>query len=199
MRLPLFAALALVAFVVQVHDGSVTRAEQGVALGRATFEISDRLVRGHEYRLPVLQVVNPGDERTTYRMYVEPIPGSTSPAAQPGWFRFEPAEFALDPLGSQAVTIYLTVGDGTEPTGYAAFVGAAAVNEGPGSHINVAAAAPVTFTVRSTNLWEDVRRTTSDFFAGRLPWIAGAVILASLGIFAWRLRHVRIRIERAGG
>lgn len=190
-RLPLLAACLLAA------GATPATADRGVALDIGRIDVRQDLTPGGSYRLPVLGVRNPGDERTSYRMVVSPVADERRESPREEWFEFSPAELTLDPGETQAVNARITLPSGADPGDYIALVGPQIVAEAAGAQVGAAAAARLTFTVEPASLLEAWWLKVKRFFSDNTPWtwlvpslLAFAALVALVG------RRFSFRVER---
>jgi len=157
----------------------VVCARIGVGVTTGKIEVHQLLKPGEIYELPSLGVFNNGDESGDYE--VEITYHSQQPQHRPAkeWFSFSPSLFSLEPGGSKAVAIKLTLPLETEPGDYFAYLEAhPVVKAGPGTTIGIAAAAKLYFKVVPANIWQAIGYRISSFFSAYSPW--SWVVLAVL-------------------
>jgi len=147
--------------------------------------------------LPTITVRNPGSEPSGYRMEAAPVLGTRGRPLHPSWFRFEPSRFALTPGGTQAVRVRLEVARGAHAGHYEGLLKAELASVGSGNVVGGAAAARVSFHVRSTRslgdrIWHFVTDHAVLFAA-----IAAVALAAALGFFL--RRRFTFRIQRRPG
>jgi hypothetical protein len=122
-------------------------ASTGASIDVSRIDVTEALRPGGEYRLPTLDVVNPGSEPSTYRLdvsYLEEQPGRRPDSS---WFTFNPSELDLAPGARRAVQARLAIPPDADPGVYAALIGPQVVAQGTGAWVGAAAAARLTFTV----------------------------------------------------
>jgi hypothetical protein len=152
-----------------------TSADRGVSLDLGKIEITDGLLPGGGYRLPVFGVRNPGDERTSYEMVVSYRTDQNGLEPPARWFRFTPSRFTLTPGQTQSVAARIELPTGADPGDYEALLAAQIVTPGEGTLIGGAAASKLSFTVEPSSmlaaLWLSLRRflTENAPFTWALP------------------------------
>ncbi|MDO8442886.1 MAG: hypothetical protein Q7S81_01315 [bacterium] len=163
----------------------------GVGIGTGKIVMGQPLMAGQIHTLPVLVVLNTGDESSKYG--VSTISREDQPEFKPSkeWFGFEPSEFNLEPGQSQIVQIKLTLPiKGAKPGDYFVFLQARPVSAvvSKGTSIGVAAAAKLYFTVAPANIFQGIYYRFIDLYSNYHPWdtivlaiIFSAIILRSLG------------------
>jgi hypothetical protein len=198
--LRLTAAIAALLLLVAGSPGLV-RADRGVALDIGSISVDDPVAQGRAYALPTVGVRNPGTEPARYRMGMSVDGEQTARAAE--WFSFEPREFELAPGAEQEVAIRLVVPEDARPMDYEGLITASLATEGSGARVGAAAAARVSFSVRSGGFVSDLVVGVGELFRAWLPWsvIGPAILLALAGVgLALRAasRRYAFRIERRG-
>jgi hypothetical protein len=177
------ASLALASFVTHV------RADRGVSIDAGQIDVTQKLSRGGQYRLPQVGVRNPGTETTLYRMSVAYRDGQQGRRPPESWFSFSPAELTLDPGESTPVEVRLDIPTGARPDDYEAVIQAEIAPGGEGTTVGAAAAARVRFTVKPSTLLQAWQLEAQDRADSLMPWTvivpsSGALILAG-----WWLRQ----------
>lgn len=163
-------------------------ADRGVALDLSRVTITDRLLPGGGYRLPVFGVRNPGDERARYRMAVSIVTGQAGRQPPSEWFRFAPAGFSLGPGRSRPVQVRLDLPAGADPGDYAAIVGPQLLSSGGGAQVGAGAAAHVSFTVEPSTLLEAYWLEVRGFLGRHMPWTWAVPLALTLLTTGWFLR-----------
>lgn len=164
-------------------------ADRGVALDLGRVEITDGLIAGGGYRLPLFGVRNPGDERTSYRMVVSYVTDQKGLEPPTSWFRFEPAGFTLAPGTRRSVSARIELPTGADPGDYEALLAAEIVTEGKGVQVGGAAASKVSFTVDPSSTLEAYWLKTTRFLTEHAPYTwAVPPVLAFLAA-GWTVRR----------
>lgn len=193
-------ATAVAALVILVAGSpALVRADRGVALDIGSISIDGPLAQGRAYSLPPVGVQNPGTEPARYRMGMSVGGGQPAPPAE--WFSFEPLEFELAPDAQQEVAIRLAVPEDAHPRAYEGLITASLTTDSSGARVGAAAAARVSFSVRSGGFVSDLVIGVGDLFSAWLPWsIVGPSILLALAVVGLTLRaasrRYALRIER---
>jgi len=193
--LPLLAgALAIAAVAWQP---AIAIADLGVGISHGEIAIEEELSKGGRYRVPAVTVTNTGTEPARYEVVITFIQDQRELRPDPGWFRFEPQAFDLDPGQSETVSIALNVGDGAEPGDYFALIEAHPIQAESGVTVGVAAATKLYFEVKPSNVFELWRLRVAHFFEDTGPYsIVIPPIVAGLILLTILSRRFRLRIER---
>lgn len=168
---------------------SSAAADQGVAIDLGKVDVSQKLSRGGDYRLPDLGVRNPGTETTTYRMGVSHIdnqPGRKAPAA---WFSFDPPQLTLDPGEARPVSVTLDIPAGARPDDYEALLKAEIAPQSEGTTVGAAAAARLKFTIKPSNILQAWQLEAETWLTNNQPWTILVPLAAVLTAFAWWVRR----------
>ncbi len=139
--------LAALSFPVSAY------AKLGVGVATGKIVVEDKLKPGVIYNLPVLTVLNTGDEEGEYEVgvaYHEKQPELQPPEK---WFEFSPKTFFLKPGEAQKVEMRLNLPIKTEPGNYFAYVEGRPIkkSEGGQTSVGIAAATKLYFTVVPAN------------------------------------------------
>jgi hypothetical protein len=175
------AALALAATIPAV-------ASTGVSIDVGRIAVSERLLAGGEYRLPVFGVGNPGTETASYVMSVSYL-DQAGLRPQASWLQFAPSAVTLAPGESAVVATRLQLPPVTEPGDYLALIGPEIASGAEGPRVGAAAAARLTFSVAPSSWLEGLLRWLWRLLLEHL-WIVLLVLALAvlLGI-----RHLRRR------
>jgi len=133
-------------------------AKIGVGVGTGEIRVEERLKSGMSYQLPVLTVLNTGDEPSDYKVSVAYHQDQEQLAPSQDWFDFSPSEFHLMPGGVKIVDIKLNLPLRTEPGDYFAYLEGhpAKTSQSGNTSIGVAAAAKLYFTVEPANIFQAI-------------------------------------------
>lgn len=177
---PFFALIA----VLFLFSPIIVFGRIGVGVGTGKIQIDKPLKAGGIYDLPVLPVLNTGDEPGEYGAsveYQENVP-QMRPARE--WFHFEPQSFSLKPGEVQLVKVTLTVPTKTKPGDYFAYLEGHPVKKSVSGQtsIGVAAAAKLYFTVAPSNIFEGIYYRFVSLYSRYHPWdtIVLAVIFVAI-------------------
>lgn len=151
---------------------SVVYAKIGVGVGAGKIKVDENLKPGTIYQLPVLTVLNTGDESSDYEVsitYHEKQPENMPPQ---NWFIFSPQKFSLDPGKSQPVNIKLNLPVSSKPGDYFAYLEARPVKktELGNTTVGIAAATRLYFTVVPANVFEGIYYKAVSFWNVYAPW-----------------------------
>ena len=185
--------LAIASFIISFFLlGSAASATVGVGVGLGKIKMSEALRPGGTYQLPLLPVLNTGDETSSYIVGVDYLDNQPEMKPAKDWFSFTPSKFGLEPGRNQTVTVNLTIPLKTEPGDYFAFLEAHpdVKVSGGGTAVGVAAASKLYFTVAPSNIFQALYYKTVFFFGAYSPWtyIVLAVIIAAVLIYFLRKR-----------
>ncbi len=182
---------ALVAFLAGacLVGGAPASADRGVALNLGKVEVTDGLLAGGSYRLPVFGVRNPGSERTTYRMVVSYVRNQKRLEPPKEWFAFQPSEFSLRPGEARRVQVGIHLPTDSDPGDYETLLGAQIVTEAKGVQVGAAAASRVSFTVEPSSALEAWWLKAREFFSEYSPWSYLFPTLALIVFALWQLRR----------
>lgn len=191
----------LLAFVVLVSviTGGVGHAERGVGVNLGRIKIEDRLSPGGAYVLPVLGVINTGDEAGEYEVVVTHLEGQRQFPAAPDWFTLQPQRFFLDPGKVQNVSIRLTIPTGADPGDYFGYIEAHILGSQEGATIGAAAATELSFTVKPSSWLAAQRARVKRYVDDSEPWsylIPAAFLAVLLVLLVRRSFRIRLRVER---
>lgn len=158
----------------------------GVGVGLGKVSLNEPLKPGTIYDLPMLPVINTGDEPADYQAFLEYQ--ENVPELRPGrdWVTFTPASFHLEPGKVQQVTMTLSVPLNAKPGDYYAFLEArpvAKVRTDGVSAVGVAAASKFYFSVAPANIVLAVGYRLISLITRYRPWtyiVFGAIGLALL-------------------
>lgn len=168
---------------------SGAKADQGVAIDIGRVDVSERLSKGGEYRLPSIGVRNPGTETSTYRMgvaYLEDQRGRRPPES---WFTFEPPVLTLDPGEARPVSVTLDIPAAARPDDYEALLKAEIAPEGEGTTVGAAAAARLKFTVKPSNILQAWQLEAETWFRDNQPWTVLVPLAAAASGLLWWIRR----------
>ena len=193
LLLVLFTTIALAA------GAGLARADRGVGVNLGRIHIDDLLKPGGAYNLPVLGVVNTGDEVSDYQVLIGHLEGNTKRRPAPAWFDFQPNRFSLEPGGVQNVKIRLALPTGAEPGDYFAYIEAHLVTQQAGATVGAAAATELSFAVTPSSWLQSQRVRFNRFVDDGEPWtyLAPVALLIAIAlVYLRRSFRIRLRVER---
>lgn len=169
-------------------------AKVGVGVGTGKIIVDEQLKPGLIYTLPVLPVLNTGDEPGEYGVSIEYHEGQETRADMglkplEEWFSFVPSNFHLEPGQVQTVEIRLNLPiKGVRPGQYFVYLEAHPVQESVAgqTRVGIAAATKLWFTVEPANFFSGVYYRVVSLLTLYSPWsyvalaILGVVILIAL-------------------
>ncbi len=189
-----FFALSLLISVPQNAHATV-----GVGVGSGKIVLNEKLKPGGIYELPILPVLNTGDEPAEYGISIEY--NEVQPQLKPNgeWFTFTPATFHLEPGKSQVVTVSLSVPLKTVPGDYFAYVEAHPIKSDVAgvSSIGIAAASKLYFTVAPANFFEGIYYRALALTTKYAPWTyigLGLIALILLVMLFKKFFHFKLAI-----
>ncbi|MFP3881616.1 MAG: hypothetical protein ACLFRT_11375 [Actinomycetota bacterium] len=166
-------------------DSNEERQWRGVAVDVGRIDVDEPLQPEETYVLPTIDVRNPGNLASGYRMAVQAIESDRErPPAD--WFSFDPATFHLEPEERINVEMRISVPRGSEPGDYEALVAAQLVSDTEGASVGGAAASRLTFAVAPGPVLSEIPSA-----------IFGIVLAVVIVLLVARLaRRYRFHIER---
>jgi hypothetical protein len=196
LRALLERAAGLALALTVVWSATPAQATVGVGVDVGRIDVRQSLIPGGSYVLPVIGVRNPGTEPSTYRMGASAIEGEGF--VPPGWFRFSPVDFALEPGRTKAVEVRMVLPTGAKPGRYQALVGATIVTHGEGTQVGAAAAARVSFTVAPASLLSAWWLKLVTFLGHAMPWsaVVPGLLFGALAIGRLRRRYAISVVKR---
>lgn len=161
----------------------VSFAKVGVGVGTGKIEFDKPLKPGGLYTLPVLTVINTGDEAGDYGVSIEYQTGKLDPPRE--WFVFKPAKFYLEAGQSQVVEVQTNIPPKANPGDYFAFLSAHPIEKTDtpgGAKVEISAAAKMYFTVAPANIFQGILYRLNSLWFKYAPWtyIFAAALLLSI-------------------
>lgn len=186
------AAAVLAATLVLVAAIPIAYAGPGVALGPSKMTFDDALGQGETVDLPTLVVRNGGDDPGLYTMDILRIVNQEELSADPSWFRFDPAQFELQPATTQLVRVKMQIPREAVVGEYLSLLRAAAgaLEQQRGSAVATGAvASTLRFTVKNVNF--HFYDPVIDFYGGRAPfsYIGTGMLLGLLAVYLFQRRY----------
>jgi hypothetical protein len=189
-----FGIFALVVTLMLFVSPSA-RASQGVKINLGAIAVDEHLVTGGSYELPAIEVTNPADEPTSYRMTVHAVADESRRVIPEGWVVMQPETFDLEAGKTQRVTTSLIVPHGSESGTYTGLLVAEIVTYQAGSRIGGAAGARLTFdVVAPASVWLDDALKYMDSQLAVIV-VAGVLVLVLIAAVVFR-RTFEIRLVR---
>lgn len=178
-----------------------TFAKIGVGVGTGKIQVDEDLKPGIIYKLPVLTVLNTGDEESDYEVSV--AYHSKQPELPPSkdWFVFSLQKFHLKPGEAKNIEIKLNLPIRAQPGDYFAYLeGHPAKKSQSGStSIGVAAAAKLYFTVVPANFLQGIYYKLVSFYKVYSPWpqrvVIALVVLLTIVAFK-KFFNIKINLKR---
>jgi hypothetical protein len=185
----------LFAFILFLPTQVWARIGVGVGLGKV--EMPEILRAGGIYDLPVLPVINTGDEAMDYEVGIQFRENIPELRPEKSWFRFSPNSFHLEPGKVQLVTVRLDLPAKVEPGKYFAFLQAHPVmnTEAGKTGIGVAAAAKVYFEIKAGSWLGGAYHKVVVIYGRLMPWdniVIGLIVLSGLIVVAKKKFKIQI-------
>ena len=171
-------------------------ASVGVGVNLGKIEIDESLKPGGIYNLPLIGVINTGDEAGDYELEITYHQDQSEQRPSKEWFSFTPSAFHLEAGESKNVAIKIELPLNTRPGDYFAYIEAhPVVKSGPGTSIGIAAATKTYFTVAPANIFSSIIWRIYSLFTAYTPWsyVTLAVIVGAVIITIFR-RFFNLRI-----
>lgn len=156
----------------------VSFARIGVGVGAGKIVVNDKLKPGIIYELPVLTVLNTGDETSDYEVSVAYHESQSELEPLQNWLIFTPQKFNLEPNKAQSVKIKLNLPVSAAPGKYFAYIEAhpAKKTQSGNTTIGVAAATRLYFDVVPANIFQGIYYKAISFWNVYAPWPKRIVI-----------------------
>jgi hypothetical protein len=182
MKRYLLLASLFILSVLTLFTASPALARLGVGVGTGKIIVEEKLNPGVIYNLPIVSVLNTGDETAIYGFSVAYHQDQEELKPPLEWFRFSTTEFELAPGEVEPIEITLDLPLKAPPGKYFAYLEGfpKAKSESGETSISIAAATKLYFEVEPATLWEAALYKISSFWAAYRPWtdiVAGVVIL----------------------
>ncbi len=147
------------AFLILIITSTPALAKVGVGINLGKIKVNQPLYAGGRYSLAKMSVINTGSESGEYKLSISYLEGQKKLKPEAEWFKFSPEIFFLKPGEAKQVEIDILLPLNAEAGQYFAFVEGQPVSKKKGMAIGVAAAAKLTFSVRSSSLfWSIINR-----------------------------------------
>lgn len=177
----------------------IAQARIGVGVQAGKIQINEHLKPGGIYGLPVLPVVNTGDESGNYGVSIEYLEYQDEAKPPREWFTFNPSEFSLDPGKVQEVQTKLQLPVDAKPGKYFAFLEAHPIKKDDGNgqtSVNIAAASKLYFEVAPANIWEGIYYRIVSLVNQYSPWTyVGLTVVGVLIVIALFRKFFTFRIS----
>lgn len=190
--------LSILAAVLFFTLPALVFAKIGVGIGTGKIVLDQPLRPGLIYSLPVITIINTGDEPSEYSVSITHRENQSEMKPPLEWFSFEPKNFFLEPGKSQQVQVKLNLPiKDVRPGEYFVFLEGhpTKTSNVNGTSIGVAAAAKLYFTVAPSNIFAGTYYRLASLFSIYAPWtyVVSAVLAAALLIVILR-RYVSLNI-----
>lgn len=199
MKKTYFAFCITIILVVTLLGSSPAIGKIGVGINIGKIEVNEPLFSGGTYDIAKMTVINTGDETSDYTLDISYLEGQKQLKPEKKWFIFSPVIFSLKPGQAKQVEIKMALPIQTRAGDYFAFVEGRPIPQKKGLSVGVAAAAKLTFSVKSSSLFWSVYNWALSVLAGYSPYSYILIGLALL-IMAWlifrRFFSFSLRLER---
>ncbi len=189
--------LALVSFLLMPI---LVFARIGVGVGSGKIEVKEKLKPGQSYNLPLLPIINNGDEPSEYEATVEYHEGIPQLWPPREWIKFTPQKFYLEPGQVKNVVVELNLPVKAKPGDYFAYLEGHPVKKTVGTGgatIGVAAAAKLYFTVVPANIFSAWYYKLSALYRQYYPYdIITVGLLAALYVVYLVKKNFKFQIAR---
>lgn len=161
-------------------------AKVGVGIGTGKIVLDQPLKPGLIYTLPILTILNTGDESSMYGVSITHRENQSEMNPPLDWFSFSPATFKLEPGKAQQVQVKLSIPiKGAKPGSYFVFLEGHPIKTvtAGGTTIGVAAAAKLYFTIESANIFVGLYYRIASLLTIYAPWsyvVLAIIIIAIL-------------------
>jgi hypothetical protein len=171
-------------------------ANVGVAVDLTEIRVDQALDPGSAYQLPAIVVRNAGDVSTSYAMSAGGVETDDRLDPLDEWFRFEPADFELDPGETRQVEIHVALPEDADAGAYFGLLRAEVASDGVGALVGVAAAARLEFEVVERGDLGSIARSIAELVASWMPWsLILPLVAIAVALGRWVTRRFRIRVE----
>jgi len=175
-------------------------ARVGVGVGAGKIQMTEQLKPGKTYELPVLPILNTGDEFSAYEATVEYHENIPQMWPKREWFKFTPQTFELEPGQVKNVKVELSLPVNAKPGEYRAYLEGHPVKKSRatgGAAVGVAAAADLRFTVVPANILAAWYYKITTFYSRYHPYdTIGLALLASAYLFYWVKKNFKFQIAK---
>jgi len=150
------------AILILILASAPALAKVGVGINLGKIKVNKPLYAGGIYKLANMSVINTGTESGKYKLSISYLEGQKKLKPAEEWFKFTPEKFFLKPGQAKQVEIEMHLPINADAGRYFAFVEGRPTANKKGMSVGIAAAAKLTFTVKSSSLfWSIINRTKS--------------------------------------
>jgi len=178
---------------------SVAVARVGVGVTAGKIKVDEPIKPGGIYGLPIVPVVNTGDELSDYGFSIEYLEYQEERKPPREWFRFDPEKYSLSPGKVQDIKVKLMLPVNAQPGEYFAFLEAHPVvnSEGGGeTTVKIAAASKLYFEVAPANIWQGMYYRFISLINQYSPWTyIVAVVMGALIVFSLIRRFFTFKLS----
>jgi hypothetical protein len=172
-------------------------AKLGVGVATGKIVVDDKLKPGMIYNLPVLTVLNTGDEEAEYEVGVSYHEKQAELRPKQEWFVFSPQKFLLKPGAGQKVEIKLNLPIKIEPGDYFAYLEGYPLkkSESGQTSVGIAAGTKLYFTVLPANPVLGAYYKAASLWEAYQPWsLRIAIILAVVIVYCLLHKYLGFQI-----
>ncbi len=176
-------------------------ARVGVGIGTGKIILDEPLRPGGQYDLPVVAILNTGDEIADYGMKIQYHMDQPEIRPDREWFSFSPASFRLETRDSRIVLVTISLPVRTPPGDYFAYIEARPEQKSiiGGASVGVAAATKLYFTVEPANAFQGAYWYLASIMNAYAPWpmVVSIVVVAAIALkFVGRFVTLNIGVRR---
>lgn len=168
----------------------------GVGVGVGKIQVDQQLRPGMIYQLPIITVLNTGDESSSYSVRITHRSNQEQLVPPAEWFSFSPQTFRLEPGEVQSVQATLSIPLKAEPGNYFNFLEGFPVieNNSGATNIGIAAATKLYFTIAPANMVLGAYYRAASFWRNYQPWTNRLAIALAIIFCLWTFgRYFKIQ------
>lgn len=190
--------IALFFFLLAFYFVNPIFAKIGVGVGSGKIQVENKLKPGIIYELPLLAVLNTGDEEGDYEVSIAYHQDQPELRPKQEWFVFSPQKFYLKPGEVKNVSIKLDLPLKMEPGNYFAYLEAQPAKKSTTGQtsVGVAAAAKLYFTVEPASFFQGIFYKLLSLWKIYSPWsqrAAWALLIIALLLVFKRFFHIQVK------
>src|SRR3989339_106389 len=172
----------------------------GVGVGSGKIEVKEKLKPGQSYDLPILPVINNGDELTEYEVTIEYHEGVPELRPAREWIEFTPRTFSLEPGQVKNVKVELNLPVKAEPGNYFAYLEGHPLKKSigtGGAAVGIAPAAKMYFPVVPANIFAAWYYKLSTWYGHYHPFNTAVLgLLAFIFVVYWVKKNFKFQIAK---
>lgn len=199
MRKKFLLCTGILIFCLLAASPALAKVGVGINLGRIS--VNQPLYAGGIYSLAKMTVINTGTESGNYQVDISYLEGQKQLKPAKNWFRFTPDQFNLKAGEARQVDIKLALPINARSGDYFAFVEGRPAAKKKGLSIGIAAAAKLTFAIKSSTLYWAVFNWITAALTSYAPYsyvLLGLISIAIIWLIIRRYFALSFRLERRG-